>query len=167
MRTFYLGADGEEFYYLSGGVVTENGKPCVGISRWDAGRRLLDMRNKYHGFFSPRLPTLYQSHRAAEEDPEIRESVFSFPAEWQRNLALNPGAPGETEEYVLIDNDSGQVLEPSSRPRLINPVMEFGSPQTIVRVHMFDIPFEMERENSRYNPEDLDPETGFIGKTGP
>ena len=148
-------------FYLAKGVVTEDGNPKVYVTRWDADYVLRDIEK------SAGLPSLHESHIAATQDKEIRKSIFSFPAEWQRTLILNPNAPTDTPEYVLVDADRNQaVLQPSDKPRSLNPVkVHREGERNIVVANVFDVIFPL--KNGRYNPEDLDQTTGFLTKTDP
>ena len=85
MRRFAY-ADGTSFY-LSKGVVTEEGKPRVSISRWsiDAAYRELERANRIpEGSLRPEK--LYESHRASSQDPEAHNTTFSAPAKWLLHL---------------------------------------------------------------------------------
>ena len=148
-------------FYLSKGVVTENGQPKVSISRWsiDAAYRELERAAKApEGSIRPQ--TLYESHTAAKADPDLNKSIFSFPAEWQLHLILNPNAPTETDQYVLRDAD-GKPLQSSRTPRVLNPVRRSkDGERQIVEANVFDLPFEL--KDGRYGPEMLDPESGFL-----
>ena len=152
---------GEKPFYLSKGVVTEDGKPKVSVTRWDADYALRHVEK------TAQLPSLYESHTAAAQDPELRQSIFSSPAEWQRTLILNPNAPTDTPEYVLMDADNSQaVLQPSDKPRSLNPVkVHREGERNIVVVNVFDVLFPL--KNGRYNPEDLDQTTGFLTRADP
>ena len=71
-------ADGSPFY-LSRGVVTEDGKPKVSVTRWDADyvlRQIEKQKGVPEGTLS--LPTLYESHEGAKQDTEINGTIF-FP----------------------------------------------------------------------------------------
>ena len=152
---------GEKPFYLAKGVVTEDGKPKVSVTRWDADYVLRQVEK------TAGLPSLYESHIAAAQDPELRQSIFSLPAEWQRTLILNPNAPTDTPEYVLMDADRNQaVLQPSDTPRSLNPVkVHKEGERNIVVANVFDIHFPL--RNGRYNPEDLDQKTGFPKQLDP
>jgi len=74
-------------FYLSKGVVTEEGKPRVSISRWsiDAAYRELERANRIpEGSLRPEK--LYESHRASSQDPEAHNTTFSAPAKWLLHL---------------------------------------------------------------------------------
>jgi len=160
----YTSPKGE--FYLASDIVTDNGKPKVYVRRWNADSVLRSIETQYPApEGSIQLPTLSDSHTAAEQDEEVRDSIFSRPSEWQSTLILNPNAPAETQEYVLMD-DEQRVLQKSRKPRSLNPVKRYqeGDRQIVV-ANVFDIPFKL--QNFRYNPEDLDPETGFLRKLDP
>jgi len=165
----YTSSAGE--FYLATGMVTENADPKVRVRRWDADKVLRDIKTQYSnpkGFpeYSIQLPTLYQSHTAAKQDSEMHDSIFSGPAEWQSHLILNPDAPPETDEYVIKDlNRNGSTLETSSKPRLINPIeINKDNKKHIVTANVFPL-FDL--EHGKYDPEDLDPENGFLKKLNP
>lgn len=162
MRSFTLP---DRTTYLSKGVITEKGKPKVSISWWATDYVLREIEKLYNlPEGSIQLPTLYESHRAAEQDPEIHESVFKWPAEWQNHLILNPDAPTETDVYVLKDiNRNEKTIEKSKTPRNLIPVNRHrDGNREVVITKVFDIPFKL--IDGRYDTEDLDPETGFLTK---
>ena len=113
------------------------------------------------------MPTLYELHAGAKQDPQVRQSIFSYPAEWQRTFILNPNAPTDTQEYVLMDADKNQaVLQPSDKPRSLNPVKVYREgDRNMVVANVFDVPFPL--KGGRYNPEDLDQTTGFPKQLDP
>jgi len=152
-------------FYLASGVVTENGKPKVYVSRWGADNALRELETQYSSPKSSiQLPTLYDSHIAAEQDNEIMDSIFSFPSEWQSTLILNPNAPPDTENYVLMD-DQERVLKKSEKPRSLNPIKIYKEGEkNVVVANIFDVPFKL--QDGRYNGlENLNPETGFFSFT--
>ncbi len=157
--------EGDRAFYLAKGLVTENNQPKTSISRWDSEQVLRELEKQYgvpEGTL--RLPSLYESHTAARQDPEVRQSIFSWPAEWQRTFVLNPNGQTETPKYVLMD-DQEKVLQPSGKPRSFNPIRTYiEGDKNIVVANVFDIPFDL--VDSRYNPEDLDP-TGFLERLNP
>ena len=81
----YISPAGE--FYLATEVVTENGNPKVSVSRWAADSVFREMEARYsapEGSIQSR--TLYDSHFAASQDEDMRESILDFPAEMQSTL---------------------------------------------------------------------------------
>ena len=152
----YTSDNGE--FYLSSGVVLEGGRPRVSVTRWNADYILkeLAVQSKLQEG-SLQLPNLYQSFRG-----DRTSSV----AEWQSTLIVNPNAPTVTEEYVLMDADE-KVLAKSETPRSLEPTKRHkeGNKEIVV-ANVYDIPFTLKSE-SKYNPEDLDAETGFLKGLNP
>ena len=75
-------------------------------------------------------------------------------------IILNPNAPTETDQYVLRDAD-GKPLSPSNTPRVLNPVRRnIDGERQIVEANVFDLPFKL--KDGRYDPEMLDPDSGFL-----
>ena len=160
----YVDAGGREFY-LSKGVVTEDGQSINPTSRWDADYVLRQVeRQKGVPQGTLALPTLYELHTVVKQDSEVRQSISNTPilSEWVRTLILNPNAPTETRKYVLMDADKNQaVLQHSNTPRSLNPVKMYKEGRrNIVVANVFDVPFDL--KDGQYNLEMLDPETGFL-----
>ncbi len=158
----YLSGGKPVTYQMSVGKATEDGKPRVKITRWQAQRLL-----KERGY---RLPRLQETWEAALQNKEIQDSLLTWPAEWQTELILTPGAPVETKTYLLKDADRGEAdLSVSHIARVLVPVSEeYEEGRQIVRANVFDIP-DYKPDEFRYNPENpktWDPETGFFNFNG-
>ncbi len=154
----YIAGDREIKYRMSREKAAEGGKPKIYVTRWEAADLL-----KEQGY---RLPRLQETWRAVLQDHEIRESVLSFPAEWQSELILTPNTQPETGKWVLKDADRREtVLSVSRTARVLVPTEEyFDGPRRIVVANVFDIP-DCKSEEKRYdpaNPEIWDLETGFF-----
>ncbi|MBI4164025.1 MAG: hypothetical protein HY512_04125 [Candidatus Aenigmarchaeota archaeon] len=147
--------------YLHNGAVTRDGQPLVNVTRWDADRVFNEAARQYAGKgFSIQPESLHESWSAAEQDPDARDVLFTYPAKWQSPIVIPSNTPTETEVYIL--RADGKALPLLGKPRIINPTQRFkeGDREIVVGT-VFDLPFKL--SNGFYNGlEDLDPETGFL-----
>jgi hypothetical protein len=154
-------------FYLSQDLVTEYGTLKNDIKLRVNVDNILRELEKQHDLpeGSIQIPNFYQSFAAAEQDKALKKSIFSIPTEWQSILILSANTPAEIGNYVLMDAKEN-VLKKSEKLRSLNPKKTYDDGDKRIFVsNVSDIDFES--KPSRFNPEDLDPETGFLEKTDP
>ncbi len=155
-------------FYLSKGVVEIGDNELVDVCMWSADKFLRALEKQYKAADNTfRRPNLYQTFLAARVDDEMKEVVFDFPAKLQSTLILPGNAQVETDEYILVGAD-GNAIPKSKRARSFEPAKRYkeSGKQIIAVKGLFDIPFKLV-EDSQYNPEDLNPETGFLTQLTP
>ncbi len=152
--------DGKRVFYLSTGLVTEDGEPVI-CNRWNADRVLNKIVSQYgRQSGTVTLPKLRDYWTAVEHRPRARKSIFSDYKEHLLHLILPAGAKTETGAHVL-KNEDGRTLRSVNRARLLNPIETVrDGRKKIVRATVFDLPFQL--KYGRYDPEMLDEESGFL-----
>ncbi len=152
--------DGKRKFCLFKGPITED-SIVISCNRWRADRILDDAVRQYgveEG--TVRLPKLIEYWKAVEQNPRARQSILPKYGEYLLHLILPAGARTVTPGYVL-KNEDGKTLRPANRARLLNPTgIQRDRRKKIVQATVFDLPFEL--REGRYDPEMLDPESGFL-----